>query len=72
VVQHGTTGVLVHYDAADPDGFESGLTAAMNELVAHPDRAAEMGRAGRARAVEEFGWDRIAAQTVEVYRSVMA
>jgi starch synthase len=72
VVQHGTTGVLVHYDAGDPDGFEAGLTAGMNELVADPDRAQEMGRAGRRRAVEEFGWDRIAAQTVEVYRSVMA
>ncbi len=51
VVQHGTTGVLVHYDAADPDGFEAGLTEAMNEMVQNPDRAAQMGRAGRSRAM---------------------
>jgi starch synthase len=30
-----------------------------------------MGEAGRARAVADFGWDAIAARTVEVYRSVL-
>jgi len=70
VVQHGTTGVLVHYDPRQPEEFEDGLSQALNELVGRPDRAAAMGREGRRRAVEEFGWDRIAAQTVEVYRSV--
>jgi starch synthase len=39
--------------------------------VQQPDQAGEMGRAGRQRAVEEFGWDRIAAETVEVYRGVV-
>jgi starch synthase len=70
VVAHGSTGLLVHYDAAAPDAFEAGLASAMNELVGRPELAASMGRAGRARAVEEFGWDRIAAETLEVYRSV--
>jgi starch synthase len=41
-------------------------------VVADPARAREMGLAGRARAVNEFGWDRIAAQTVEVYRTAQA
>jgi starch synthase len=71
VVAHGSTGLLVHYDASEPDAFEAGLAAAMNDLVQRPDLAASMGRAGRARAVEEFGWDRIAAETLEVYRSVL-
>jgi len=70
VVVHGETGVLVHYDAREPDAFEAGLTRAMNELVARPDQAGQMGRTGRVRAVEAFSWDRIAAETVEVYHSV--
>jgi starch synthase len=71
VVQHGSTGLLVHYDAHDVDAFEAGLAEAMNHLLARPDQAGEMGRAGRVRAVEEFGWDRIAGQTEQVYRDVM-
>jgi len=30
-----------------------------------------MGRAGRQRAIEAFGWPAIAEKTVEVYRSVL-
>jgi alpha-maltose-1-phosphate synthase len=71
VVQHGATGLLVPYDPRRSDEFETGLAAAMNDLVQRPDHARALGRAGRARAVEEFGWDRIAAETVEVYRSVI-
>jgi starch synthase len=29
-----------------------------------------MGRAGRQRAVEHFGWPAIARQTVDLYRSI--
>ncbi len=29
-----------------------------------------MGLAGRERAVEEFGWDAVAARTVELYGSL--
>jgi starch synthase len=36
-------------------------------LLAHPDRAEAMGQAGRKRAVAEFGWAAIAAQTAELY-----
>jgi starch synthase len=72
VVTHGETGVLVHYDVRDPDAFEAGLAEAINELVARPDRAAQMGRAGRRRAVEAFSWPSIAAETLQVYRSVVA
>jgi starch synthase len=71
VVVHGETGLLVHYDPREPDEFEAGLTEAINELVSRPDQAAALGRAGRARAVEEFSWDRIAVQTVEVYQGLL-
>ena len=65
VVADGETGLLV--PPADPDA----LASAINELVADPERAARMGEAGRRRAVNEFGWDRVAAKTVELYRTLV-
>jgi len=67
VVADGVTGLLAHYDAAEPAAFEAALARDVNELVADPDRAAAMGGAGRERAVREFGWDAIARRTVEIY-----
>jgi alpha-maltose-1-phosphate synthase len=70
VVDDGKTGTLVPYAAAYPEGFEAALAEAVNALVTDPGRATEMGRAGRARAEREFGWDAIARRTVEVYGSL--
>jgi len=70
VVVDGGTGTLVHYDEADPQAFEDGLAAALTATLADPDRAAARGRAGRERAVADFGWDTIATQTLELYASV--
>ena len=70
VVADGTTGTLVHYDAGDPVAFETGLADAVNALVGDPDRAAEYGRTGRQRCIDEFSWAHIAEQTVEIYRKV--
>ncbi len=70
VVVDGETGLLVDYAADDPAAFEAGLAAAVNRLAADPGLAVRMGRTGRARAVAEFGWDAIAARTVELYRSL--
>ncbi len=72
VVDDGRTGLLVHYEEADPAAFAAGLAARMAELLADPARAAVMGAAGRERVLAEFGWPAIAAQTVELYRSVLA
>jgi len=72
VVDDGRTGLLVHYDEADPAAFERDLAAALASLLSDPARAAAMGAAGRERAVAEFGWDAIAERTLEVYRSVLA
>ena len=69
VVDDGVTGLLVPYDSADPRAFEAGLATAIDELAGDPARAAAMGHAGRSRAVAEFGWDAVAARTVEVYRT---
>jgi starch synthase len=64
VVADGETGLLVPPD--DP----SALADALNTLLADPGLAAAMGEAGRRRAVAEFGWPAIAAQTVALYREL--
>jgi len=70
VVLDGETGIIVDYDAADPEGFERGIAEGVNRLAADPSLAAAFGRAGRERAVSSFAWDAIAAQTVELYDSL--
>src|SRR3954447_15078857 len=70
VVLDGETGLIVPYDADDPTGFESGIAAGVNRLAADPDLAMRFGHAGRERAVESFAWDAVAAQTVDLYRSL--
>lgn len=70
VVGDGRTGRLVHYDPAAPELFERGLADAVNEVAGDPVLAAEFGAAGRAKAIAEFDWSRIAAQTVQLYDRV--
>jgi starch synthase len=77
VVVDGVTGLLVPFETADgdiaprdPKGFVAGIAERVNALVADPERAKAMGRAGRERAVTEFDWAAIARQTSEVYRSL--
>jgi len=49
--------------------FENKFAAALTKVVADRAHATAMGQAGRARAITEFGWDKIAEQTIAVYRS---
>jgi len=70
VVADGETGLLVPYSPEDEAAFEAGLAEALNALVRDPERAAEMGKAGRDRAVDLFSWEAIAEQTVTVYLSL--
>ncbi len=72
VVTDQVTGLLAPYDQTDPAGFERALAERINSLIADPGRAAAMGRAGRERAVAEFGWDTVAARTAELYQSLSA
>ncbi|CUU53853.1 starch synthase [Parafrankia irregularis] len=66
VVADGSTGLLVPPD--DP----AALAGAVNEVLADPARAAAMGRAGRERAVAEFGWAAVAERTARLYAEVAA
>jgi len=70
VVDDGRTGLLVDYTPDDPQGFEQRFAEAVDSLAADRDRTRTMGLAGRARAVEEFGWDAVATRTVELYSSL--
>ena len=80
VVEDGVTGLLVPYEAeADGTGapihparLADDLATCVNELLADPARARAMGVAGRARAVEHFGWDVAAAETLRLYERLLA
>jgi starch synthase len=80
VVVPGETGLLVPFEPAadgsyeprDADRFERDLAGAINQLMSDPERRDDMGRAGRRRAVEHFGWATIARRTVELYQSLTA
>ncbi len=80
VVDDGVTGVLVPIDQADdgtgtpldPDRYVADLAEAMNRVVSDPERAREMGAAGRIRAEEHFAWDAIANETRALYERVLA
>ncbi|HQZ85005.1 MAG TPA: glycogen synthase [Actinomycetota bacterium] len=72
VVVDGETGILVPFDADHTEDFEVRFADAVNQVAADPAAAAEMGRRGRQRAIQAFGWDTIAARTVEVYRAAGA
>jgi starch synthase len=61
VVSDGETGLLVPPD--DPGA----LAGALNALIADPAHATALGRAGRERAVAEFGWQAVAEQTAALY-----
>jgi len=75
VVEEGVTGLLVPFRPradgsrapVDPAGFAAAIAERVNTLLSDPRRAAEMGRAGRVRAVERFAWSSIAEQTADLY-----
>ncbi len=71
VVVDGETGLLVPYDENDPEGFERGIADAVNRVAGNPELASQYGNAGLQRAKDVFAWDRIAQETVDVYKSLM-
>ena len=78
IVVPGETGLLVPFEAEggespeprDADGFSRALAAAVNALVADPERCAAMGKAARARVLAKFSWASIARQTLDFYREL--
>jgi len=66
VVVDGRTGFLVPLG----ERFASDFAERTNALLADPEKARTMGRAGRERAVNDFAWGAIAEQTSALYRRV--
>ncbi|MEY4734792.1 MAG: hypothetical protein RL428_127 [Actinomycetota bacterium] len=71
VVSDRKTGELVTYNADDIAAFESSLSESITRLMADPELLERYGKAGRARAISEFGWDAVAATTLALYQSVI-
>jgi starch synthase len=72
VVADGLTGGLVNYPGpAGSAQFETDLSVKINELMSDRARLAAYGKAGRVRAIDQFSWDAIAQETVELYRSLL-
>ena len=63
-VVHGTTGMHV------PPRQPVALAGALRSLLAHPMQRRRMGRAAARRARRRFGWDRVAAETLECYEAL--
>ena len=78
VVVAGETGHLVAFDAdpvtsfpKDPERFARDLAAGIVDLLADPEKAKHWGEAGRRRVEATFSWSAIAAQTIELYESLV-
>jgi alpha-maltose-1-phosphate synthase len=79
IVVPDETGILVPLDAEgggsaeprDPEGYQRALAAAVNALIAAPDRRAAMGKAARERVLAHFSWTHIAEVTLDFYRELL-
>ena len=71
VVSHGITGELVDYSEDNIPQFEASLSEAITRLMGNPELLSQYGKAGRQRAIAEFGWDAVAATTLALYQSVI-
>ena len=66
VVDDGVTGVLV------PRGDPAAVAGALAELAAAPERRAELGERGRAKAVAEWSWPRLVERMDGAYAEAVA
>lgn len=79
-IDDGVTGTLVPIEQLDdgtgtpihPEKFEADLGRALAEMCADPERARQMGKAGRKRVEEHFAWSTIALKTMAFYQDILA
>ncbi len=78
VVVPGETGLLVDleirpgtFDPVDPAAFSRTLAEAINRVALDPALRERFGLAGRKRVEDHFSWAAIAAQTLDLYRSLV-
>ena len=70
VVADKETGELVDYNG-EATPFEKALTESITRLMSQPELLKKYGATGRLRAQKLFGWDAVAALTVDLYRKVI-
>jgi starch synthase len=74
----GETGLLVEFEPrggddaepVDPERLARELAEAIESLAGDEPRRTEMGRRGRRRVSEVYGWDNVAERVHRIYRSV--
>jgi starch synthase len=78
VVVEGETGHLIPFEPdevttfpKDSQQFSRDLASKLTDLLADPVKARAMGEAGRKRVEDLFSWTAIAAQTIELYESLI-
>ena len=78
VVVPNETGLLVDFtpkegtfDPANPEQFSRDLAAAINKVALDPELRERFGRNGRKRVEEQFSWEAIARQTLDLYESLV-
>jgi starch synthase len=71
VVADNETGRLVKYDQNATEKFEESFAMQIADLMSKPELTKIMGVAGRERAKALFGWDQVARETFQLYRSVI-
>jgi starch synthase len=80
VVVDGETGFLVlveqmkgsPFEPLQPEQFERGLAAKINELMRDKPLRTRFGKAGRKRAEAKFSWSAIAKQTKALYETLLS
>ena len=79
VVVDGETGYLVPFEQdpvtsfpLHPERFSRDLAARITELLGDPEKARQFGEAGRKRVEAIFSWTAIAAQTIDLYKELIA
>lgn len=65
LVEHGVSGVLV------PERDSAAIASAVEELIAHPEKWPEMGRAGRAAVEARYDSDRLNDELVQTYETLL-
>ncbi|MFM8384042.1 MAG: glycogen synthase, partial [Actinomycetota bacterium] len=70
VVSANETGLLVEF-TFDSKLFEKNLSESILNVLSDESLATRMGVAGRKRASDFFGWDKVANQTIDLYRSLI-
>ncbi len=78
IIVPGETGLLVpfasgmHFEPLAPDQFARDLAAAVDQLLASPERLRQMGQKARQRVEQVFSWTHIAEQTLAFYQTLLS